>query len=343
MDYARARINMVDNQLRPNRIEDPRLLDAMREVPRERFLPKLLRGVAYADEDLLLPGGGHLIEPLVLARLIQAAQDPAARRGPGGRLHDRLRGRGAGPAGGDRDPAAARPAAIAADRDACSRSSRSTTWWSRRATIRAAGHPSQAPFDVILLVGSVEVVPPALLEQIGEGGRLVAVVDDGRIGKGTLFTRLHGVIGRQVAVRCADPAPARSGAARGVRVLTPAGRSGDDPPWRRWQPLPLEIAPAELARLRAGAAPLRAARRARALGARDLRLRRGDPPAARRARRARARAAARPAAGRGLPHRPPLAAGDPASASAGLRAARSICAAASRPTRSRSTRRMARY
>ena len=74
MDYARARLNMVANQLRPNRIEDLRLLDAMREVPRERFLPKPLRGVAYADEDLLLPGGGHLIEPLALARLIQAAR-----------------------------------------------------------------------------------------------------------------------------------------------------------------------------------------------------------------------------------------------------------------------------
>ena len=44
----------------------------------------------------------------------------------------------------------------------------------------AAGHPSQAPFDVILLVGAVEVVPPALLEQIGEGGRLVAVIDAAR-------------------------------------------------------------------------------------------------------------------------------------------------------------------
>ena len=65
---------MVESQLRPNRIDDPRLLEAMREVPRERFLPKILRGVAYADEDLRLPGGGHLIEPLVLARLIQAAR-----------------------------------------------------------------------------------------------------------------------------------------------------------------------------------------------------------------------------------------------------------------------------
>ena len=73
MDYARARLNMVNNQLRPNRVDDPNVLDAMAEIPRERFLPKALRGVAYADEDLPLPDGGWLIEPLVLARLIQAA------------------------------------------------------------------------------------------------------------------------------------------------------------------------------------------------------------------------------------------------------------------------------
>ena len=153
MDYTRARLNMVANQLRPNQIVDPRLLDAMREVPRERFVPKLLRGVAYADEDLLLPGGGHLVEPLALARLIQAARI---------RPHEVVLVLG------------------------CS------TGYS------GAGHPSQAPFDVILLVGSVEVVPPALWEQIGDGGRLVAVIDDGRVGKGTVFTRLHGVIGKQV-------------------------------------------------------------------------------------------------------------------------------------------------
>ncbi len=74
MEYARARLNMVNNQLRPNRVDDPRVLDAMAHVPRERFLPKALRGVAYADEDLPLPGGAWLIEPLVLARLIQAAE-----------------------------------------------------------------------------------------------------------------------------------------------------------------------------------------------------------------------------------------------------------------------------
>jgi protein-L-isoaspartate(D-aspartate) O-methyltransferase len=61
----------------------------------------------------------------------------------------------------------------------------------------AAGHPSQAPFDVIFLVGSVRSVPPALFEQIGEAGRIMAVIDDGRIGKATLFTRLHGVVGQR--------------------------------------------------------------------------------------------------------------------------------------------------
>ena len=72
----------------------------------------------------------------------------------------------------------------------------------------AGGHPDQAPFDVILLVGSVPGVPPALLEQIGELGRIAAVIDDGRIGKATLFTRLHGVIGqREVCDAQTPPCP----------------------------------------------------------------------------------------------------------------------------------------
>lgn len=197
MDYTRARLNMVENQLRPHQIDDPRLLAAMREVPREHFLPKSLRPVAYADEDLLLPAGGHLIEPLALARMIQAAQI---------RPHEvlLLLGCTTGYAGAilarlaatvilvQPDPAAAQQVetlledlgvdnvvlAVSAD--------------------PVVGQPSQAPFDIILLAGAVDALPPALGEQIGEGGRLVAVIDDGRVGKLTVFTRLHGVIGRQV-------------------------------------------------------------------------------------------------------------------------------------------------
>jgi protein-L-isoaspartate(D-aspartate) O-methyltransferase len=197
MDYTRARLTMVENQLRPHRIDDPGLIAAMREVPRERFVPKALRGVAYADEDLPLPDGRYLIEPLALARLIQAARIRPSdvvlvlgcSTGYVGAVVARLAG----------------TVILVAPDEASGKQLESLLEELGADNMvvvinpsPATGHPDQAPFDVILLAGSVEQVPPALLEQIGEGGRLVAVIDDGRIGKGMVFTRLHGVVGRRV-------------------------------------------------------------------------------------------------------------------------------------------------
>jgi protein-L-isoaspartate(D-aspartate) O-methyltransferase len=195
MDYARARLNMVNNQLRPNRVDDPTLLDAMGEVPRERFLPKALRGVAYADEDLPLPDGGWLIEPLVLGRLIQAA---------GVRPTDVVLviGCSTGYAGVVLSRLAATVILVAPQARAPAIEGLLDELGVDNVAVvvsddPADGHPSQAPFDVIFLVGSVASVPPALFEQIGETGRIVAVIDDGRIGKATLFTKLHGVVGQR--------------------------------------------------------------------------------------------------------------------------------------------------
>jgi protein-L-isoaspartate(D-aspartate) O-methyltransferase len=196
MDYARARSNMVQNQLRPNRVDDPNVLSALAEVPRERFLPKALRGVAYADEDLPLPDGSWLIEPRVLARLIQAAEVRpddvvlviGCTTGYAGAVLARLAGTvillTPPPPATERvesllDDLGVDNLVVVASEDP------------------AGGHPSQAPFEVILVVGSVPSLPPALVEQIGEGGRIVAVLDEGRIGKATLFTKLHGVVGRR--------------------------------------------------------------------------------------------------------------------------------------------------
>jgi protein-L-isoaspartate(D-aspartate) O-methyltransferase len=206
MDYARARLNMVQNQLRPNRVDDPNVLDAMTEVPRERFLPKALRGVAYADEDLPLPDGSWLIEPLVLARLIQAAEVNSGdvvlvigcTTGYAGAVLARLAGTVIlveVPSVAERveallDDLGVDNVVVVESEDP------------------ASGHPSQAPFDLILLVGSVRSLPPALLNQIGESGRIVAVIDDDRIGKATLFTKLHGVVGqREVCDAQTPPCP----------------------------------------------------------------------------------------------------------------------------------------
>jgi protein-L-isoaspartate(D-aspartate) O-methyltransferase len=195
MDYARARSNMVQNQLRPNRVDDPTVLNAMAEVPRERFLPKTLRSVAYADEDLPLPDGSWLIEPRVLARLIQAADVRPSdvvlvigcTTGYAGAVLSRLAG----------TVILLEPRSAAERVEALLDDLGVDNVVVVESDDPASGHPSQAPFDVILLVGSVPAVPPALLEQIGEGGRIVAVIDDGRVGKATLFTKLHGVAGQR--------------------------------------------------------------------------------------------------------------------------------------------------
>ena len=71
-DFAAARQNMVDSQIRTNKVTDPGLLRALAEMPREQFLARHLRDIAYIDEDLAIGGGRYLMEPMVLARLIQA-------------------------------------------------------------------------------------------------------------------------------------------------------------------------------------------------------------------------------------------------------------------------------
>ena len=73
-DFVLARRNMVDGQLRPNRVTNAQLLAAIGELPRERFLPAGLQSVAYADDDVPLGKGRFLMEPMVLARLLQTLQ-----------------------------------------------------------------------------------------------------------------------------------------------------------------------------------------------------------------------------------------------------------------------------
>ena len=73
-DFALARRNMVEGQLRPNRVTNSQLLAVIGALPREKFLPDGLRSVAYSDEDVPLGNGRFLMEPMVLARLIQTLQ-----------------------------------------------------------------------------------------------------------------------------------------------------------------------------------------------------------------------------------------------------------------------------
>ena len=77
MDFAKARRNMVESQLRTNKVVDPAIVGAMGTVPREKFVPDGMAAIAYVDEDLPLGNGRFLMEPMVLGRMLQEAQPNA--------------------------------------------------------------------------------------------------------------------------------------------------------------------------------------------------------------------------------------------------------------------------
>jgi len=68
-----ARRNMVDSQILPNKVTDERIIDAMSDLPREKFLPNARRALAYADESVLIEDGRYMMQPMVLARLLETA------------------------------------------------------------------------------------------------------------------------------------------------------------------------------------------------------------------------------------------------------------------------------
>jgi protein-L-isoaspartate(D-aspartate) O-methyltransferase len=188
IDPAEARSRMVSSQVRPNKVTDDRVLAAMRALPRERFLPAALAARAYADEDVPLGGGRCLLEPMVLARLVQLA-DP--------REGERVLVVGAGTGYGAAVIAACGAAVVALeDRDDLLAIARATVALFASGVRLAAGPLAEgwrpaAPYDVVFVEGGFEELPAALAEQIRpKGGRLVGVrVTAGRLGQGVVGER----------------------------------------------------------------------------------------------------------------------------------------------------------
>ena len=204
-EFAAVRHNMVECQLRTNKVTDWRLIEAMDDVPRERFVPKRLSSVAYIDEDLMVAPGRYLMEPLVLARLLQAAtitdQDVALDVGCGTGYSSAVLGRLAGTVVGlEPDVALAEQAsetlsAIGADNVIIVSGS------------VVDGYSRQGPYDVILLNGGVPFMPQPLIDQLAEGGRMVAVVRGAGevVGRATLWVKLRGEVSHRVEFDAAIP------------------------------------------------------------------------------------------------------------------------------------------
>jgi protein-L-isoaspartate(D-aspartate) O-methyltransferase len=197
-DFAQARRMMVEGQIRTNDVTDLRVLAAFGEVPRERFVPPRWQPIAYLDRDVPVQESGavrYLLKPMVLAKMIQAAAigegervlDVACATGYSSAVLAKL---ARGVVALEEDAALAETATLAL---AALRAENVKIVTGRF----AAGWPREAPYDVILLNGSTEIPPQVLLDQLADGGRLVAVVGREPIGRGTVYRRSGTHMGAQ--------------------------------------------------------------------------------------------------------------------------------------------------
>ena len=202
-DPALARRQMVDSQLRPSRILDARVIEAMATVPREAFVPEPLATLAYIDEDIEVVPGRFLMEPRVFARLVQELQIQ-----PDDRVLD------VGCTTGYSTAVLARLAkqvvALEADAALATRAGQllsrlGVTNFTTRVGPLPAGAPDLAPFQAILLEGTVEEVPAKLKEQLAVGGRVGAVVRVAGVGKATILTRHPAGFGAREIMDAATP------------------------------------------------------------------------------------------------------------------------------------------
>jgi protein-L-isoaspartate(D-aspartate) O-methyltransferase len=209
-DFSQHRIKMVDGQIRTTDVTSAPLLDALLEIPREKFIGKANPALAYIDEDIRIADGAegprYLMEPSPLARLIQLA-DVAA----GDAVLDVGCGTGYGSAVLSR---LARSVVALESEPQLAEQASATLAELGCGNVEVVGgalregHAAKAPYDVILVNGSVGEVPQALLDQLAEGGRLVAVEGHGNAGIARLFLKTTGAVtGRRAFNAAIKPLP----------------------------------------------------------------------------------------------------------------------------------------
>ena len=201
MNTEQARFNMIEQQIRPWDVLDAGVLELLASVRREDFVPIAYRALAFVDTEVPLPTSTGqtqcMLAPRVEARLLQ---ELAVRK------HERVLEVGAG--SGFMAALLARKAQhvttleIDPDLARFARSNLQRGGVMNATVIEADGADGwrgEAPFDVIVLSGSVADVPAALLDQLKAGGRLVAVVGVDPVMRAVLITRSgdHG-LARQV-------------------------------------------------------------------------------------------------------------------------------------------------
>jgi protein-L-isoaspartate(D-aspartate) O-methyltransferase len=212
MNFETARMAMIESQIRPNGVRDTRVLNAFASVPREHFVPEGQKAISYMDGPVLAaPATPHsparyLLPPMVLARMLQYLEPQASDRALD-----------VGGATGYSAAILSKTCGAVHALEASELLAARTEQCLRHAGIGAvkvhhgaleAGVASEKPYSLILVGGAVASEPKELLDQLAEGGRLIAIVRKGWQGHTRLYTKASGVVsGRPVFDAGADFLP----------------------------------------------------------------------------------------------------------------------------------------
>jgi protein-L-isoaspartate(D-aspartate) O-methyltransferase len=199
-----ARRNMIEGQLRPNKVTDERLIDAVRRIRRELFVPPTLRAAAYVDDDLPLGRGRYLMKPMVAARLLQAAA-------PQPRDVALVVGAGVGYEAAVLSLLVRSVVALESDPE-LARIGRSALVDHGIAAVNyveaplPSGHRPRAPYDVIVFGGAAAEVPAEITGQLAERGRMAVVLrPQAGVGRATLAVQTGGVLAQRAIFDAATP------------------------------------------------------------------------------------------------------------------------------------------
>lgn len=204
LDYSAARKHMINSQIRTNDVTDAALLSAFKSVPRETFVPASKKALSYSDVHIHTGDERYILRPRDYSKMLDAADIK-----PTDIVLDIACGRGYSTA----ILAGVAETVVGLEDDEVRVDQASELLLNADITNAAivkgalkSGAREHGPFDVILVNGSVSEVPSTWLDQLANGGRLVAVVQNGPIGRVIVFKRAGDAIGERIVFDASVPA-----------------------------------------------------------------------------------------------------------------------------------------
>jgi len=187
MNIEQARFNMIEQQIRPWDVLDAEVLELLHVVKRENFVPAAHKALAFVDAEIPLPGGQAMLNPKIEARLLQDVNlkkhENVLEIGTGsGYMAALLAHKGRHVTSVEVSP----ELKALAEKNLADNGVTNVTVELGNG---AQGWANGAPFDVIVVSGSLPVLPEALLQQLKVGGRLAAIIGQAPAMKAQLITR----------------------------------------------------------------------------------------------------------------------------------------------------------